>query len=59
MTTPLFQLKATKCECVMTWVTRPVQVAGHSLIGVAAYDIAQIVDWTKCIEHNPELRKVE
>jgi hypothetical protein len=54
MMPPLFQLKATKCECVMTWVTRPVRRDGAQVIGVAAYDIAQVIDWTKCKEHNPE-----
>jgi len=57
--TPIFQLKATNCECVMTWVTRAPQVAGIKVVGVAAYDIAQVVDWTKCTEHNPELKEVK
>lgn len=49
--TPLFKLQSSNCMCVMMWVTRKT-----NNIGAAEYAIAQVIDWTKCKEHNPELK---
>jgi len=53
--TPIFQVTALNCQCVIIWVTRePV----NPLVGqIKAYELAQIVDWTNCEKHNPDLKE--
>ena len=53
LATPAFQLKGVDCECMLTWITREPPL----LVGAPkAYELAVVVDWEKCTQHNPDLK---